>query len=107
MDIKHQLDWPGEREHLETFVFPRKSCSFIQNDTDSCSSVSVTCCQTGVVLHVRLALLGEEIVPIGTCEIPIPSSTSDVNVAISGVTCSSSGVLSLIGESSMHVGMTH
>ena len=109
-DIKNQLDWPGEREHLETFVFPRKSCSFIQDDTDSCSSVAITCCQTSMVLHVRLVLLGEEIVPVGTCEIPIASSTSDTDTIIAGLTCSQSGVLSFIGESSnssvWHIGIS-
>ncbi|KAF8559460.1 hypothetical protein OG21DRAFT_737554 [Imleria badia] len=96
VDIKNQLDWPGEREHLETIVFPRKSCSFIQDDTDSCSSVTVTCCQASTSLHVRLALLGEDITPVGTCEIPIASSTSDTDPIISDVTCSPSGVLSFI-----------
>ncbi|KAG6373762.1 hypothetical protein JVT61DRAFT_5904 [Boletus reticuloceps] len=95
-DIKNQLDWSGEREHLETFVFPRKSCGFIRVDTDSSSSIAVTCCQISMTLHVRVALLGEEIVPLGTCEIPIASSTSDTNSVISGLTCSSTGVLSFI-----------
>ncbi|KAG9317778.1 hypothetical protein JVU11DRAFT_1998 [Chiua virens] len=96
VDIKSQLDWPGEREHLETFVFPRGSCSFIQDDTDSWSSVAVTCSQTKMILHVRLALLGEEIMLAGTCEIPIASSTNATNIVISGLTCSSSGILSFV-----------
>ncbi|KAH0840224.1 hypothetical protein J3R83DRAFT_1228 [Lanmaoa asiatica] len=96
VDIKSQLDWPGQRKHLETFVFPRKSCSFIQDDTDSCSSVAITCCQTNMTLYVRLMLLGEEIVLVGACEIPIASSTSDTKTVILGLTCSPSGVLSFI-----------
>lgn len=86
---------------MKSFVFPRKLCSFIQGDTNSCSSIAVTCCQTNMILHVRVVLLGEEIVPAGTCEIPIPGSTSDTGIVISGLTCSPSGVFSFIGESSM------
>ncbi|KAI9574315.1 hypothetical protein HD554DRAFT_22811 [Boletus coccyginus] len=88
VDIKKQLDWPGEREHLETFIFPRKSCIFLQDNTDSCSRVAIICCQTSMILHVRLVLLGDDIVPIGTCEIPIASSTSDTDAIISCLTCS-------------------
>ena len=107
VDIKNQLDWPGEREHLETFVFPRKSCSFIRDGTDSCTSVVVTCCRTSMTLHVRLVLLGEEITPVGTCEIPIASSTSDTDPIIYGVTCSPSGVLGVTGESFFLVRMAY
>lgn len=105
VDIKKQLDWPGEREHLETFVFPRKSCSFLPDDADSCSRVAIVCCQTSMILHVRIVLLGEDIVPIGTCEIPVASSTSDSDTTICCLTCSPSGVLSFICESSMLIGM--
>ena len=105
IDIKSQLDWLGERQHLETFVFPRESCSFIQDVTASCTSVAISFCQTGMVVHVRLVLLGEEIVPFGTCEIPIASTTSDTDVAILGVTCSPSGILSFIGASPMSIYM--
>ena len=60
-----------------------------------------------MVLHVRLMLLGEEIVLVGTCEIPIASSTCITDTLIAGLTCSPSGVLSFIGKSSMLIGMAH
>jgi hypothetical protein len=106
VDIKSRLDWPGERRLLETFVFPRKLCRFLQDDdTDSYSSVAVVCCRSSMTLQVRVALLGEEIVPIGTCEIPTASS-SEEEIVILAVTCSASGVLSLFGVSSMLVRIT-
>ena len=69
----------------------------------SCSSAAVTCCQTGMILHVRLVLLGEEIIPVGTREIPIASSANDVDIVILGLTFSPSGILSFIGMSSMPI----
>lgn len=60
-----------------------------------------------MILQVRLVLLGEEIVPVGTCEIPITKLTDRKNIVMLGLTCSSSGVLSFIGVSPMLIGMAH
>ncbi|KAG8218966.1 hypothetical protein J3R82DRAFT_4707 [Butyriboletus roseoflavus] len=81
---------------METFVFPCNSCSFMQDDMNSYGKVVITCCRVRMTLHVRLVLLGEELVPFGTCEIPIASSTSGTKIAIRGLSCSPSGVLSFI-----------
>lgn len=76
---------------------------------DSYSRVAIICCQTSMTLHVRVVLLGEGIVPVGTCEITIASSTSDIDIVILGLTCSPSGVLSFIGvfpcSSVWHIGI--
>ncbi|KAF9236212.1 hypothetical protein BU15DRAFT_50422 [Melanogaster broomeanus] len=96
VEIKSQLDWPGEREHLETFVFPRNSCSFIQDESASSTTVAVICCQTTTAIHMRLVLLGEKIVHVDDCELPIANSNSGVDTSIIGLTCSPSGVLSFI-----------
>lgn len=58
-----------------------------------------------MILHVRLVLLGEEINEVGTCEISIASSTSNTDIAILGLTCSPSGVVSFIGVSLMLIHM--
>ncbi|KIJ20517.1 hypothetical protein PAXINDRAFT_96702, partial [Paxillus involutus ATCC 200175] len=94
VEIKSKLHWPGERELVETFVFPRNSCSFIQDDSASDVGVAVICCYTRATIHVRLVLLREEIVLVGACELSIAGATSDTCVL--GLTCSPSGVLSFI-----------
>ncbi|KAF9226831.1 hypothetical protein BS17DRAFT_800784 [Gyrodon lividus] len=96
VEIKSQLVWPGERELLETFVFPRNLCSFVQEDSAPSISAAVICCHTGTTIHLRLVLLGEGIVLLGACDLLIASSTGDAGTSILGLTCSPSGVLSFI-----------
>ncbi|KAL4076358.1 hypothetical protein J3A83DRAFT_4226738 [Scleroderma citrinum] len=96
VDIKSRLEWPGEQELHDVFVFPAASCSFIHRDTDKIGSVVCVCCCAGSAVYVRLVFLREEIVHLGTCELPIDDSGETVDVRIVGVTCSATGVLSFM-----------
>ncbi|KAG6331869.1 hypothetical protein ID866_7220, partial [Astraeus odoratus] len=96
VDIKSQLEWPGERELLDVFVFPAASCSFIQPDSESIGHVVCVCCQAGSTVYTRLVLLGEEIVYVGGCELPIDDSAENSDARLVGLTCSASGVLSFM-----------
>ncbi|KIJ69813.1 hypothetical protein HYDPIDRAFT_178256 [Hydnomerulius pinastri MD-312] len=98
VEIKNQLEWPGERQLLEVFVFPSNATSLIQQDAGSNDTVAAVCCQAGSTLHVRLVLLGEEIIDVGSCELPIGNSTSNPDTCLLGLTCSPSGILSLMNS---------
>ncbi|KAH7887398.1 hypothetical protein F5I97DRAFT_1941864 [Phlebopus sp. FC_14] len=97
-EIKSQQSWPGEREVLEAFVFPSKSCSFIQNSTDPSSSIVVLCCQAGETLYVRIVSVAEGIVHIGASELRIDEEGEKSNSRILGLTCSASGILSYLNS---------
>ncbi|KAI6135211.1 hypothetical protein EV401DRAFT_1903306 [Pisolithus croceorrhizus] len=99
--IKSQLEWTGERELLEVFIFSSSSCPFIRRDMDSVRNVVCICCQAGSNLYVRVALVGEEIVHVDTCELPIGSEGETVDGRIAGVTCSVEGILSFITSRGM------
>ncbi|KAI6127386.1 hypothetical protein EDD16DRAFT_1702467 [Pisolithus croceorrhizus] len=94
--IKSQLEWTGERELLDVFIFSPSSCPFIRRDMDSVRNVVCICCQAGSNLYVRVALVGEEIVHVDTCELPIGSEGETVDGRIAGVTCSVEGILSFV-----------
>lgn len=96
VEIKCQLEWSGKRRLLDVFVFPAASCSFIHRDTEKIGSVACVCCSAESAVHVRLVLLGEEIVHVGTCEVPIDESGKAVSARIVGITCSPCGVLSFM-----------
>lgn len=94
--IKNQLEWTGERELLDVLIFSPSSCPFIRRDMDSVRNVVCICCQAGSNLYVRVALVGEEIVHVDTCELPIGDEGETVDGRIAGVTCSAEGILSFI-----------
>ncbi|KAI6040445.1 hypothetical protein EDC04DRAFT_2894173 [Pisolithus marmoratus] len=94
--IKSQLEWTGERELLDIFVFSPSSCPFIRRDMDSVYNVVCICCQAGPNVYMRVALVGEEITHVDTCELPIGDEGEIVDGRIAGVTCSAEGILSFI-----------
>lgn len=96
VDITCQLEWSGERDLLDVFVFPAASCSFIHRDTEKVGSIACVCCYAGPAIHVRLVLLGDKIVHVGTCELQIDESGEPAESRIMGITCSASGVLSFM-----------
>lgn len=98
-EVKHQLEWSGERDLRDVFVFPAASCSFVHRNAEKVGSVACVCCYAESVVHVRLVLLGEEIVHLGTCEMPLDESGKAIDAKLMGITCSATGVFGFISAS--------
>ncbi|KAH7931149.1 hypothetical protein BV22DRAFT_1052884 [Leucogyrophana mollusca] len=102
LNVQSHFQGSEDQELLDSWIFPRTSCSFMPAQPGTSSeSLLVSCFRSGIMLSVRVATIDTAgiLVPIGSCEIPLQvDETPNEDSSVVCQSCSSSGILTFINN---------